>query len=88
MTEHKLPYSKNPEPLPHLENLQEVPGDGLPLPVGVCGQHQSPALLQGLGDALHMAAGARAVRPGQPEVRAGIHRVALRDQVAHMPVCG
>ena len=69
-----------------VKHLEDMPGDGLALPVGVGGEDQLARPLDGLGDLVEPFGGLGLDVPMHLEVLVRQDRAVFRGQVAHMPV--
>ena len=69
-----------------VKHLEDVPGDGLALPVGVGGQDQLARPFDGLGDLVEPFGGLGLDVPMHLEVLVRQDRAVFRGQIAHMPV--
>ena len=71
-----------------VEHLEDVPGDGLALAVGVGGEDQLARPFDGLGDLVEPLGGLGLDVPMHLEVLVRHDRAVLRGQIAHVPVGG
>src|SRR5689334_22426235 len=71
-----------------LEGLQNVPGDGLALAVGVGGEDKPVRALYGISDVFQALLSLRVDLPDHGEVGIGVDRAVFGRQIAHVPVTG
>ena len=69
-----------------VQDLQDVPGNGFTLAIGVGRQDQLVGFFDRFGDFPHDFLGLAVNVPMHGEIVVGLHRAVLRRQVAHMPV--